>query len=95
MNKGRSHKGGGKKMRGRKQGTQSLGSFRVRKLYGEQSEYSWRSTELPAELKEAGDKFFTFKSLQDDKIFPWTAPPQLAEIFPSPLQFWQNKLKLL
>lgn len=61
-------------MQGRKKGTQSLGSFRVRKLYGEQSQYSWRSAELPADLKETEDKLSTFKALQDDKIFPWTAP---------------------
>lgn len=57
-------------MQGRKRGTQSLGSFRAGKLYGEQSQYSWQSAELPADLKETGDEFFPFKSLQDDKIFP-------------------------
>lgn len=61
-------------MQGRKQGTQSLGSFRVRKLYGEQSQYSWQSAGLPADPKETGDEFSTLKSLQDDKMFPWTAP---------------------
>lgn len=41
-------------MQGRKQGTQSLGSFRAGKLYGEQSQYSWRSAGSLLILRKLG-----------------------------------------
>lgn len=81
-------------MQGRKQGTQSLGSFRAGKLYGEQSQYSWQSAELPADLKE-GILRMSSSHLNHCKMTKYflELPPTVGRNIPIPTAILAEQIK--